>query len=190
MDIGTDAASALTAALRGKKDVDRKLGWSGKYGSRTGWGCNLCEVDDDAALGATLEGPEFRAAFTSSKEHKLWEVIFCEKARANKEFTSMEGCTIVLSDCHNVSEDYSFVSNVKKLIELNEEPLHDSGPDHHQKSSNLNNTLIYIHIHIHKYTFLGFKKQAAYIINEIHTSKSLSTHNSYRTVVVIFFFTN
>ena len=116
MDIGPDAASVLTAALRGKKDVDRKLGWSGRYGSSPGWGCNLCEVDDDAAFGATLEGPEFGTALTSSKEHKLWEKLFCEKASAIKEFASMEGCTIVLSDCHNASEDYSLVSKVKKLM--------------------------------------------------------------------------
>lgn len=42
------------------------LDWTRCYESSSRWGCNLCEVDDDAALGATLEGPEFGAALASS----------------------------------------------------------------------------------------------------------------------------
>jgi len=43
----------------------------------------------------------------------LWEKLFCEKARANKKFATMEGCTIVLSDCHISSEEEEVVDDAE-----------------------------------------------------------------------------
>ena len=124
--MGPDASTILSvSSLRGSKEIipnvnpipvdddysntqaDRPLlGYTGRYRSGGGWGCNLCEVDDNDAT--SLEGGSafastfaFGDALTSfSMEHKLWEELFCQKARRNIEFSTMRGCTIVLSDCH------------------------------------------------------------------------------------------
>lgn len=96
-------------------NADRKLGHTGRHGWQGYWGCNYCFVDDDAALGSffSFSALEFGDALTASKEHQLWEKLFCEKGRTNKEFAGMKGCKIVLSDCHKEDDEaaVTFITN-------------------------------------------------------------------------------
>ena len=88
--------------LRGGTNLEGKK--SGNQGGSGSWGCNMCINDDDATEFTGLSAIEFGDALLSSKEHKLWEKLFCAKGRANAEFSTMTDCKIVLSDCHN--DDY------------------------------------------------------------------------------------
>jgi hypothetical protein len=76
----------------------------------------MCINDDDSTELTLLSAIEFGDALLSSKEHLLWEKLFCVKARANSEFSTMANCKIVLSDCHNEADDY--VSGIPSVVEL------------------------------------------------------------------------
>jgi len=78
------------------------------------WGCNWCRDDDDAAAfessGSSFSAVEFGDALSTSKEHQLWEKLFCEKARANAELKGIKDCKFVLSGCHNEDDEGAAVS--------------------------------------------------------------------------------
>nr|QQP23547.1 mating-type related plus 1 [Pseudo-nitzschia multistriata] len=121
--LGKDSSSILSALRGGNKDIDTLGYGGGSYYSQGRWGCNWCNVDDDAALGATIEAIDFGMALTTSSEHRLWEKLFCQKARTNKDFKTISGCSIVLSDCHNengdedaVEDETNILSAVKNMI--------------------------------------------------------------------------
>lgn len=99
-DIGPDA-TALPNGLRGN-NAEPILGYGGRYGGAGGWGCNMCDNDDDVVLGSSLSGGVVLTnALSHSKEHKMWEQLFCKKAQANSSFATMKDCSITLSDCHH-----------------------------------------------------------------------------------------
>jgi hypothetical protein len=104
----------LTTLLRGGTNLEGKK--SGNQGSSGSWGCNRCVNDDDATEFTGLSAIEFGDALLSSKEHKLWEKLFCAKGRANAEFSTMTDCKIVLSDCHNEADYY--VGGIPSVVEL------------------------------------------------------------------------
>jgi hypothetical protein len=79
---------------------------SGSQGSSGHWGCSWCGKKNDATELASLSAIEFGDALLASKEHLLWEKLFCAKARTNAEFSTMSDCKIVLSNCHNEADDY------------------------------------------------------------------------------------
>jgi hypothetical protein len=80
----------------------------------------MCINDDDSTELTSLSAIEFGDALLSSKEHLLWEKLFCAKTRANSEFSTMANCKIVLSDCHNEADDYVSVipnkSGIPKIM--------------------------------------------------------------------------
>merc|ERR1712224_922645 len=102
-EVGPTAASLLGLSNDGM--LGRVHGGNGY------WGCNWCR-DDDAALGSesSFSAVKFGNALSTSKEHQLWEKLFCEKARANSELEGIKDCKFVLSGCHNEDDEGAAVS--------------------------------------------------------------------------------
>eukprot|EP00537_Pseudo-nitzschia_pungens_P003740 CAMPEP_0172359508 /NCGR_PEP_ID=MMETSP1060-20121228/3692_1 /TAXON_ID=37318 /ORGANISM="Pseudo-nitzschia pungens, Strain cf. cingulata" /LENGTH=198 /DNA_ID=CAMNT_0013081181 /DNA_START=361 /DNA_END=957 /DNA_ORIENTATION=+ len=120
--LGPASFGNIVTNLRGKDNNKSNLGgkMSTTYVWGGNWGCNLCIVDDDAALGSFLSADDFGVALATSSEHKAWEKLFCERAHQMKEFATMEKCAIVLKDCGEANDydgyEETFVDQVAKLI--------------------------------------------------------------------------
>jgi hypothetical protein len=80
----------------------------------------MCINDDDSTELTSLSAIDFGDALLSSKEHLLWEKLFCAKTRANSEFSTMANCKIVLSDCHNGDDTSTMMAIERGYAMVNE----------------------------------------------------------------------